>query len=159
MVIEKWFWSPYCWWPKMGFGRHQRNLDRWMAIDIFWLLAIKFGKEHVVCFWKAFVKLNTWWLKVIKNLKFGHQWLKITIVGDIKRVLVTKLLVTKNGVQLEFWSLDGNQKLMTKLWQPKVGNWKLMTINGDWKLAIKFFWSPILWWLNLFWITIHNGVA
>jgi len=52
---------PYKWRPKMGFGSHSKNLDRWMVtqnrfwlpsknldhwmmIEIFWSLTIEFGK-------------------------------------------------------------------------------------------------------------------
>jgi hypothetical protein len=37
-----------------------------------------------------------------QKFKIWSPMIEITIVGDVKRVLVTKLLVTKNGVQLKF---------------------------------------------------------
>jgi hypothetical protein len=42
--MTKKFWSPYEWWPKMGFGHHPKNLDCWMATKNIRLLVTKFGK-------------------------------------------------------------------------------------------------------------------
>jgi len=79
-VIEKWFWSPYYWLPKMGFGRHLRNLDHWVAIEIFWSLVIKFGKGTCNMFLENFCQVQCVaiegnqklkiWLPMIENNNF-----------------------------------------------------------------------------------------
>jgi hypothetical protein len=60
MFLKNFCWA--LWWPKMGFDCHPKNLDGWMAIKKIQLLVIEFGKRkrkkvHVICFWKALVKL------------------------------------------------------------------------------------------------------
>jgi hypothetical protein len=41
----------------MGFGHRPKKLERWMANKFFghWQLNLEMG--HVICFWKAFIKL------------------------------------------------------------------------------------------------------
>jgi hypothetical protein len=81
---KKGFWLPYVWRPKMGVSHHLKNVDHWMAIEngfhspskfiyfwmvieIFWLLAIEFGKGACYMF-----------------LENSFQILCVTIKGDQK---------------------------------------------------------------------------
>jgi hypothetical protein len=54
LLTTKFFWSPYEWRPKMGFGHHLRNLDSWMATKKIWLPMTKFGKGVCNMFLESF---------------------------------------------------------------------------------------------------------
>jgi hypothetical protein len=66
LVIKK-LCSPYEWQPKMGFNHCLKKFHRWMAIEIFWLLATEFGKGA----WDMF-------------LESSHQTLHVVTKGDQK---------------------------------------------------------------------------
>jgi hypothetical protein len=50
----------------MGFGHCLRKLERWMANNLFWSLAIKFGNVACNMFLETFIKLCMGQVKATK---------------------------------------------------------------------------------------------
>jgi hypothetical protein len=134
LIVKLWmienFQLAYIWWSQMGFNRHPRRPDHWMAIETF------FGR-HKIGNWK-FSIVDNWILKEACNMflekswyvffsaikgdkKFNSQWQKIIITSSLQLNLSVALhMATKNSFGHN--SKRSNHWMVTFFSNQRIGN-------------------------------------